>query len=57
VFEDVFEPRIFKGARGLLDKCRDAGMRIVFVTGALDVSVAPLAKHLGADSSSRTASR
>ena len=49
VFEDVFEPRIFKGARGLLDKCRDAGMRIVFVTGALDVSVAPLAKHLGAD--------
>jgi HAD superfamily hydrolase (TIGR01490 family) len=49
VFEDVFEPRIFRGTQGLLDKCRDAGMRIVFVTGALDLSVTPLAEHLGAD--------
>ena len=48
-FEDVFEPKIFRGTRGLLDKCRDAGMRIVFVTGALDLSVRPLARHLGAD--------
>lgn len=48
VFEEVLEPRIFKGTRDLLDKCRDAGMRIVLVTGALDHAVAPLAEHFGA---------
>lgn len=49
VFEDVSKPRIFSGARDLVAKCRAAGMRTVLVTGSLDVTVWPLAEHLGCD--------
>ena len=47
VFEDVVRPRIFPGTRDLVNKCQDAGLRVVLVTGSLDYTVAPLAAHLG----------
>ncbi len=49
VFEDVIAPRIFRGSKELVERCHDAGMRAVLVTGALDVSIAPLQTFLGAD--------
>ncbi len=49
VFETVIRPRIFRGAQDLIDQCKAAGLRIVLVTGSLDVTVAPLMEHFGAD--------
>ncbi len=49
LFESVTRPRIFKGTRDLVTKCRDAGLRVVLVSGSLDFTIAPLAEHLGAD--------
>jgi HAD superfamily hydrolase (TIGR01490 family) len=49
LFEDVLEPAVYPGASRLIDQCRQAGCRIVFVTGALDFTVRRLATHLGAD--------
>jgi len=49
VWEDVMRPRIYPGSAELVEKCKDAGMRVVFVTGSLDITVAPLAVELGAD--------
>ncbi|NOY26066.1 MAG: HAD-IB family hydrolase [Oligoflexia bacterium] len=49
VFEDVIRPRIFPGAAALLDKTRAAGLRTVLITGSLDITIWPLARHLGCD--------
>lgn len=49
LFEDVLQPAVYPGASRLIDQCRQAGCRIVFVTGALDFTVRRLAEHLGAD--------
>lgn len=49
LFEDVLRPAIFPQARDLIDEARRAGCKIVLVSGALDFSVGPLARHLGAD--------
>ena len=49
VFESVIKPRIFQGTVDLLQKCKDAGLRTVLITGALDSTVAPLARHLAVD--------
>lgn len=49
VFEDVIKPRIFVGTAELVEACKRAQMRIVLVTGALDVTVKPLLEHLGGD--------
>jgi len=49
VFEDVIQPRIFHGAKELVAKCKDAGQRVVLVTGSLDHTTEHLARHLGAD--------
>jgi HAD superfamily hydrolase (TIGR01490 family) len=49
LFEDVLKPAIFPKARDLIDEARRSGCRIVFVTGALDFTVRPLAQYLGAD--------
>lgn len=49
LFEDVLRPAIYPGAPRLLDEARRAGCRIVLVTGALDFTVRPLMRHLGAD--------
>jgi HAD superfamily hydrolase (TIGR01490 family) len=49
LFEDVILPAIFPGTPRLLEQARRAGCRIVLCTGALDFTVHPLARHLGAD--------
>ena len=49
LFEDVIKPAIFPRAQDLIDEARRAHCRIVFITGALDFTMAPLAKHMGAD--------
>lgn len=49
VFEDVIKPRIFHGAKELVAKCKDAGQRVVLVTGSLNQTTEHLARHLGAD--------
>jgi HAD superfamily hydrolase (TIGR01490 family) len=47
LFEDVLKPAIFPGTFELIEKSRSLGLRQVVVTGALDLSVIPLMKHLG----------
>lgn len=49
LFEDVLKPAIYKEAHDLVDEARRAGCRIVLVSGALDFTILPLARHLGAD--------
>lgn len=49
VFDDIVEPRIFRGAQDLIDKCHAAGQRVVLVTGSLDHVIQHLAEYLGAD--------
>lgn len=47
LFEDVLKPAIFPGSFDLIEKSRGLGLRQVVVTGALEISVEPLMKHLG----------
>jgi HAD superfamily hydrolase (TIGR01490 family) len=49
LFEDVLEPAIFPKAKDLIEEARRSGCKIVLVTGALDFTMRPLAKHFGAD--------
>jgi HAD superfamily hydrolase (TIGR01490 family) len=49
LFEKVIRPSIFPGAYDLVDKSKRLGLRQVLVTGALDLTVKPLARHLGID--------
>lgn len=49
LFDDVIKPAIYPRAKDLIDEARRAQCRIVFVTGALDFTMAPLARYLGAD--------
>ncbi|MBL9036946.1 MAG: HAD-IB family hydrolase [Archangium sp.] len=49
LFDDVIRDAIYPRAKDLLDEARRAGCRIVFVTGALDFTMQPLARYLGAD--------
>lgn len=49
LFEDVIKAAIFPKAQDLIDEARRAGCKVVFVTGALDFTMRPLARHLGAD--------
>jgi HAD superfamily hydrolase (TIGR01490 family) len=49
LFENAIKPNIFPGAYELIDKSKRLGLRQVLVTGALDLTVKPLAKHLGID--------
>jgi HAD superfamily hydrolase (TIGR01490 family) len=49
LFENVIRPSIFPGAYELIDKSKRLGLRQVLVTGALDLTVEPLARHLGID--------
>lgn len=47
LFEEVIRPAIYPGTLELLDKSRTMGLRQVVVTGALDVTILPLLRHLG----------
>ena len=49
LFEDVLQPSIFPGAYDLIERSRSLGLRQVLVTGALETTVAPLARHLKID--------
>jgi HAD superfamily hydrolase (TIGR01490 family) len=49
LFEKVIQPSIFPGAYELIDKSKRLGLRQILVTGALDLTVTPLARHLGLD--------
>jgi HAD superfamily hydrolase (TIGR01490 family) len=49
LFESAIRPSIFPGAYELVEKSKQMGLRQVLVTGALDLTVRPLAEHLGLD--------
>jgi HAD superfamily hydrolase (TIGR01490 family) len=49
LFEDVLRPALYTQARDLIEEARRAGCRIVLLTGSLDFTMRPLARHLGAD--------
>jgi HAD superfamily hydrolase (TIGR01490 family) len=46
VFQSVVKPNLFRGATDLILKTQDAGMRVVLITGSLDVTMFHLADHL-----------
>ena len=35
IFEDVIKPALFPGAKELVRSCKDAGLRVVLITGSL----------------------
>jgi HAD superfamily hydrolase (TIGR01490 family) len=47
LFEDVIKKTIYPGAPELIEESRRAGCRQVLVSGGLDFTVRPLARHLG----------
>jgi HAD superfamily hydrolase (TIGR01490 family) len=49
LFEKVIQPSIFPGAIDLIERSRSIGLRQVLVTGALDMTVAPIARYLRID--------
>jgi HAD superfamily hydrolase (TIGR01490 family) len=49
LFDNVLKPSIFPGAYELIEKSKQLGLRQVLVTGAIDFTVIPLARHLGLD--------
>jgi len=49
LFEDVIKPSIFRRAPDLIAESRRAGIVQVLVSGGLDFTVRPLARHLGMD--------
>ena len=49
LFEQVFEPALFAGARALLEADRAAGFRPVLVSGSPDFALAPVVRRLGFD--------
>jgi len=48
VFERVLKPNLYPGARDLIRTCVDKGHEVVLISGALEVVVHHLARHLGA---------
>lgn len=49
LFEKVLKPAIFPGAEELVERSRATSARQVLVTGAIDLSILPLARHFGMD--------
>jgi HAD superfamily hydrolase (TIGR01490 family) len=49
MFEDLIKGAIYPKAQDLIDEARRDGSRIVLVSGALDFTMRPLARHLKAD--------
>jgi HAD superfamily hydrolase (TIGR01490 family) len=48
VFERVLKPKLYKGARDLVQTSIDQGHEVILVSGALDVLMKHMAAHLGA---------
>ncbi len=49
LFDEVIKPKIYPRTRDLVEESKRAGCRQVIVTGALDFTMAPLARYLGID--------
>jgi len=49
IFEDILKPAIFPGALELIQCCKQAGQRVVLVTGSLQITTKHLTHYLGAD--------
>lgn len=49
VFEDVIRPSLYPYAKSLVDQNKRAGLKVVFVSGALECVLRQLADYLGAD--------
>lgn len=49
LFETTIKPSIYPGAYTLIAKSKELGLRQILVTGALDITVQPLARHLKID--------
>ena len=49
MLEDLLKDAIYPAAYDLIEEARKANCKIVLVSGALDFTIAPLAKWLGAD--------
>ena len=47
LFDEVIQPKIYPRTRDLVEESKRAGCRQVIVTGALDFTMAPLARYLG----------
>jgi HAD superfamily hydrolase (TIGR01490 family) len=47
LFENVLKPAIYDGSHDLVNRSRATGARQVLVTGAIDLTILPLAKHFG----------
>ena len=47
-FDTIMKPKLYAGARDLVQTSRDKGHDVVLVSGALDFLMELLAKHLGA---------
>src|SRR5438132_4282996 len=47
--KSVLKPAVYPGAQDLIEECRRAGCKIVLCTGAIDITMHPLARLLGAD--------
>ncbi len=47
LFDEVIKPKIYPRTRDLVEESKRAGCRQVIVTGALDFTMAPLARYLG----------
>ncbi len=48
VFERVLKPRLYRGARDLVQTSLDKGHEVILVSGALDVLMEYMTRHLGA---------
>ena len=49
VFEEIIKPAIYPGAKDLIRQCKDANLRVVLITGSLDITTKYLVEYLGAD--------
>lgn len=49
LFEKVLRPAIYDGAEEMVERCRATGAKQVLVTGAIDLTILPLARHFGMD--------
>ena len=49
LFDEVIKPKIYPRAKDLIDESRRAGCRQVLISGALDFTMAPLARYLQVD--------
>ena len=49
MFDRDIVPKIYPGAKSLLEADREAGFRLVLVSGGLDFALAPAVRHFGFD--------